>query len=133
MVQGLPQASELVNEKYSNFVKERLAEGEKLIFKPISRSSIKTSKEKKKPRKKKITVLKEDKQEFGENKPTGLDQVFRYPIISVSLSIASPDSSLYLCDKACFRNYIMKPSKSLSSSFAQIAKWIIDGMQQCIL
>ena len=46
----------------------------------------------------------------------------------MSLSIASPDSSLYLCDKACFRNYIMKPSNPVSYSFAQIAKWIIDGM-----
>ena len=59
MDQGLPQASELVNEKYSNFVKERLAEGEKSIFKPISRSNIKTSKEKKKPRKKKKNYYSE--------------------------------------------------------------------------
>ena len=53
MVQGLPQTLKLVNEKYSNFVKERLVEWEKLIFEPVSWSSIKTSNEKKETQKKK--------------------------------------------------------------------------------
>ena len=53
MVQGLPQTLKLVNEKYSNFVKERLVEWEKLIFEAVSWSSIKTSNEKKETQKKK--------------------------------------------------------------------------------
>ena len=36
VLQGLPQALELVNEKYLNFVKEKLVKGEKSIFEPIS-------------------------------------------------------------------------------------------------
>ena len=36
MLQGLPQASELVNEKYLNFVKENLVKGEKSILEPTS-------------------------------------------------------------------------------------------------
>ena len=36
VLQGLLQVSELGNEKYLNFVKERLVEGEKSIFEPIS-------------------------------------------------------------------------------------------------
>ena len=44
------------------------------------------------------------------------------------VSIALPDSSLYQPDKAGFRNYIMKSSKSVSSFFPHIAKWFIDGM-----
>ena len=51
MVQGLLQSSELVSEKYLNFVKESFLEGEKTIFEPISKSNIKTSNEKKKPQK----------------------------------------------------------------------------------
>ena len=66
MVQGLLQASELVNEKDLKFVKERYFEGEKSIFEPISKFSIKTGSDKEKPQKKKIiTVLKENKPAFG--------------------------------------------------------------------
>ena len=46
VVQGLPQASELVIEQYLNFVTERLVEREKSIFEPISKSNIKTCNEK---------------------------------------------------------------------------------------
>ena len=52
MFQFLPQASELPNEKYLNFVKERLVEREKSIFEPMSKSNIKTNNKAKKPRKK---------------------------------------------------------------------------------
>ena len=58
VLQGLLQASELGNEKYLNFVKERLVEGEKSIFEPISKADVKTSNEKKKPRKEIISVLR---------------------------------------------------------------------------
>ena len=40
------------NEKYLNFVNEKLVEGEKSIFEPISKLNTKTSNEKEKPRKK---------------------------------------------------------------------------------
>ena len=111
-------------------MKERLVEGEKSIFEPISKSNIKTSNEKKKPRKKIIAVLKEGKQALGviAAKPTHLHEIFLCCITSLPLSISSPDSSLYQSDKASFRNYIMKSSISVSSSFTQIANWIIDGM-----
>ena len=52
VVQGLLQASELVNEKDLKFVKERYFEGEKSIFEPISKFNIKTSSDKEKPHKK---------------------------------------------------------------------------------
>ena len=54
VVQSLPQASGLVNEKYSNFVKEGLFEVEKTIFKAISRTTIKTNNKKRKHREKKL-------------------------------------------------------------------------------
>ena len=63
-------------------------------------------------------------QEFGviAAKPTDLHEAFSYPITSLPLSIASPDSNLHQSDKAGFRNYIMKSSNSVSSSFPQNAK-----------
>ena len=74
--------------------------------------------------------MKEDKQAFGviTAKPADLHEAFSYTVTSLPLCIASPDSSLYQSDKAGLRNYIMKSSNSFSSSFPQIAKWIIDGM-----
>ena len=58
-------------------MKERLVEGEKSIFEPISMSNIKTNNKKKKSRKK-ITVLTEDKQAFVviTAKPTDLHEAF---------------------------------------------------------
>ena len=37
-----------------------------------------------------------------------MDEAFAYPITSVPLSIAEPDSKLRQSDKASFRNYLMK-------------------------
>ena len=42
-------------------------------------------------------------------KPTDLHEAFSYPITSLPISIASPDSSLYQSDKAGFRNHIISP------------------------
>ena len=66
--------------------------------------------------------MKEDKQAFGviAAKPTDLHEPFPYPITSLPQSIASPDSSLYLSDKAGFRNYIVESSNSVSSSFPRL-------------
>ena len=61
-------------------------------------------------------------------KSTDLHEIFSYPIISLPLIIASPDSSLYQSDKGTFRSYIMKSLNSVSSSFPQDAKSIIDRM-----
>ena len=87
------------------------------MFEPISESNHEKNK-------------KEDKQTFGviAAKLNDLHEAFSYPITSLPLSIASPDSSLSQPDKAGFRNFIMKSSNSISSYFAQAAKWIIDGM-----
>ena len=63
MVQGLIQASELVDESMIAQMNEKewLLERENSILEPISKSNIKTSNEKKKSIKKIITILKEDK------------------------------------------------------------------------
>ena len=50
-------------------------------------------------------------------KPTDSHEAFSYPILSLPLSITSPDSGLYQSDKAGFKNYIMKSSNSLFSYF----------------
>ena len=57
---------------------------------------------------------------------THLHDEFLYTITSLALGIASVDSSLYQRGKACFINYIMKSSNSVSSFYPQTAKWILD-------
>ena len=126
---GLLQSSELGNKMHLSFVKKRLVEGEKSIFEPISKSNIKTSNEKKKLQK---NDFRSEGRQTGIscycNKTKWFTWSFSYPITSLPLSIAFPDSSLYQSDKAGSRNYIMKSSNSVSSSFPQIPKWINDGM-----
>ena len=131
IIDGLLNASEIGDEKYLSFVQERLVKGStKSIFDPIKKSNIKTNIEKKRKTNKVISVLKEDKQAFGiiAGKPTNLQEAFSYPITSLPLSIAFPDSSLYQGDKAGFRNFIMKNSNSVSCCFPTNSKWIYDGM-----
>ena len=48
-------------------------------------------------------------QEFGVLHEANLHEAFSYPITSLPICIASPDSSLYQSDKAGFRNYIISP------------------------
>ena len=96
------------------------------LYKIFQAKSIKKTCNEKKNRQKN----KEDKQTFGviAAKLNDLHEAFSYPSTSLPLSIGSPYFSSSQSDKVNFRNYIMKSSNPISSSFAQIAKWIIDGM-----
>ena len=110
-------------------MKERLVEGEKSIFEPISMSNIKTNNKKKKSRKKHYSSYR------GQtgvccyySKTNWFTWSISYPTTSLLLNIASPDYSLYQSDNPGFRNCIIKSSDPVFSSFSQIAKWNIDGM-----
>lgn len=54
-----------------------------------------------------VLVLKEDNQLFGIilEKPTNLKEAILYPITSLTLNIASSNSSLNQADKGGFRSY----------------------------
>ena len=54
-----------------------------------------------------VLVLKEDNQLFGiiVGKPTNLKEAILYPITSLTLNIASSNSSLNQADKGGFRSY----------------------------
>ena len=66
-----------------------------------------------------VSVFKEDNQVFGiiTGKLTNLKEAILYPITSLSLNIASSNSSLNQADKGGFRSYIIKASHSVSRCF----------------
>ena len=71
--------------------------------------------------------MKEDRHAFGvmleeEKYP------FWYPVTSVQLSLAFPDSTLRQSPKHHFRNYLTDGSKACESTKLNDSRWIIDTM-----
>ena len=99
-------------------------EGKKSFFEPICKVRLKTGSEKKKKVLTSLSVLKEDCQGFGLlfNKTEKLAETFKYPITSVSLAVATPESTLYQSDKAGLRNCIINLSKSSSHKYPRDAQ-----------
>ena len=69
--------------------------------------------------------MKEDSQAFGV---MNLEEAFRYPVTSVSLSLAFPDLTLRQNAKDHFRNYLIDGSKAFESTQLNESRWIIDTM-----
>ena len=61
------------------------------------------------------------------NKTEKLAEAFKYPITSVPLAVATPESTLYQSDKVGLRNYIINLSKSSSHKYPADAQWVVDG------
>lgn len=68
--------------------------------------------EKKKRVPKSVSVLKEERQAFGllAAKAMNLRDALKYPITSVPLAIANPDSSIKFSEKSELRNALIKKS-----------------------
>ena len=98
-------------------------EGKKSFFEPICKVRLKTGSEKKKKVLKSLSVLNEDCQAFGllVNKTEKLAEAFKYPITSVPLAVATPESTLHQSDKAGLNNYIINLSKSSSHKYPRDA------------
>ena len=91
---------------------------------------INTGLKKKKNIPKAVTIIKEDRQAFGLllSKEMDLSEAFQYPITSVSLSIATPDSQLRSGPKYLFGNLLINESKAETNISPENAIWIYDGM-----
>ena len=57
-----------------------------------------------------------------------LEEAFRYPVTSVSLSLAFPDLTLRQNVRDHFRNYLIERSKAFESTQLNEGGWIIDTM-----
>ena len=77
-----------------------------------------------------VTVLKQDRQAFGTllSKSVDLEEAFAYPVTSVPLSIANPDSTIRQSSKHLLRNHLIEESHSLALTSPSHCRWIIDGM-----
>ena len=112
------------------FVKERLVDGSKSIFSAIKKTKIKYEKTKNKRPPKEISILKEDRIAFGLiiSKSMNLETAFKYPITSLPLAIADPDSTLRSSSKSSLRNYLIDESGASLKSAPKNCSWLIDGM-----
>ena len=77
-----------------------------------------------------ISVLKEDRQAFGliVAKAASLEEAFRYPIMSVPLSVATLEGTLRQSDKASFRNYLIAESDVVTEIAPKNCIWFVDGL-----
>ena len=119
------------NELHLKFVGERLTSKKKSFFDPIKRNTINDGMGKKKRTPKAVSVLKEDRQAFGllAAKAMNLTDALRYPITSVPLAIADPDSSLKFSEnKSELRNTLMRMSGASTDKIIKHCSWFIDGM-----
>ena len=62
------------------------------------------------------------------NEEVNLEDAFRFPVTSVALSFAFPDSTLRQNPKHPFRNYLTDVSKACESTPSNEARWKIDSM-----
>ena len=77
-----------------------------------------------------VNILKEDRQAFGclVGKSTSPQEAHSHPLTSVPLAMATPHRDLRQGFKACFRNFLIDESNSISESFPKGSNWFIDGM-----
>ena len=77
-----------------------------------------------------MSIVKEDRQAFGILLGDNIDlnEAFQYPITSVPLSLANPDSTLRQGQKHTLRNHLIEISKSAEATPPSNARWIIDTM-----
>ncbi|KAG1648069.1 hypothetical protein GQR58_030110 [Nymphon striatum] len=132
VVEGLLNSSAVGEEMYAEFVDERLKakENRVSIFATIKNPRIKTGMERAKKVLKAISILKEDRQAFGAlvGKATSPREAHSYPLTTVPLALASPDSDLRQGCKAALRNFLIEESNAEVQAPLSKAAWLIDGM-----
>ena len=104
------------NERFKEFMKNRLVDGKESLFSPIKKLKLRTGIEKPKKTPKAVSILKEDRQAFGllVGKAASMVEAFSFPITTIPLSLATPDGALRQGDQAALRNYMIKGSDSLT-------------------
>ena len=130
VVTDMLRALDMGSEKYKQFVEDRLVKQTVDLFQPIKKLKLRTglSKQAKQPRK--VSVLKEDRQAFGDllSKSIDIKEAMQYPLTSVPLAIATPEGTLRPASKQLLRNFIIEQSKAAAHECPQNARWLIDGM-----
>ena len=109
-------APDLGSKKYKQFAEDRLVKQTVDFFQPIKKLKLQTglSKHAKQPRK--VSVLKEDSQAFGDlpSKSIDIEEAMHYPLTSVPLAIATPEGTL--------RHFIIEQSEAVMHQCPQNAR-----------
>ena len=130
IVKGMLKSNETGEKHLHNFILKRVKVNENdaaRFFGPTKNPKLKTEFELKVREAKAINQLKEDKQAFGLL-VTPEEEVYSYPLITLSLAFNDPSGKLHQSQKALFRNYLISESKSTRKEVSIDADWIYDAM-----
>ena len=117
MVNGLLEALNIGNKRFLEFVNNCFIKKTRSMFLPITKLNLESGIKKRKRKARAVEILKEDVQAFLVGKSVSLDEALRYPITSVSLSLAYPDGHLRQGNKSNLRNVIIKDSTESLSEY----------------
>ena len=105
VVTDILRAPDIRSQKYKQFVEDRLVKQTVDFFQPIKKLKMQTglSKYTKQPRK--VSVLKEDRQAFGDllSKSIDIEEAMQYPITFVLLAIVTPEGTL----RAALKHFVI--------------------------
>ena len=98
MIKGLLNAPKQGNERYQEFVEDRLVKGKVNIYQPIKRLMLTTGLKKTKKQPKAVSILKQDRQASGTllTKSVNLEVAFQHPLTEIPLSIATTSTKTCL-------------------------------------
>ena len=115
-------------EKHLYFVTKRLMIDTKEFFESVAKLQIALGIKSKKKSHKAISVINEDRQEFGVilGDKIDLSKALKYPITSIDLIMRNPDGTLQQISKNTFRNVLIDQSSVIQIQPLFQAYWIID-------
>ena len=130
MIKGLLNAPKQGNERYQEFVEDRLVKGKVNIYQPIKRLMLTTGLKKTKKQPKAVSIPKQDRQASGTllTKSVNLEVAFQHPLTEIPLSIATPGGELRQAPKHVLRNHIIEEANAISIACPENARWLVDGM-----
>ena len=103
------RAPDIGSEKYKQFVEDLIVKQTVDFFQPIKKLKLRTGLSKQAEQPRKVSVLKEDRQAFGDllSKSIDIEEAMQYPLTSVPLAIATPEGTLRPASKHLLRNFII--------------------------
>ena len=129
IVKDLLIAPLLGNDRYIQFVEDRLVNGRVGFIDPIKKLKRNTGLSEK-VKQQKVLIVKEDCQtSVGHlSKSSKIRDALQYPLVLVPSSIAASDGALHPSQKHLLRTYIVTQPYATTNECPQNARWLIDGV-----
>ena len=119
VVTDMLRAPDIRSKKYKQFVEDRLVKQTVDFFQPIKKLKMQTGLPKYAKQPRKVSVLKEGGQAFGDllRKSIDIEEAMQYPITFVLLAIVTPEGTLRAALKHLLRNFIIEQSEAATDEY----------------